>query len=837
MVRHVTRGTPLNDYLAKGTNINNSLFDVALRFREFEVGVVADVSKMFQGIKITPDDSRFHRYVFRERPCDPLQVYELTTVTFGDKPSPTAAIIALRHVITENAPDDAELQRVVKEQFYVDDLNDSCCNLEDGERLKNKLSATRKKGNFDIRKWRSNARALCDKEYAPTDACSTTVTLGTKWDLLEDTLSVKDVNVAKLPPTKRNILRQTASYYDVFGLLSGLLVRPKILLQKMWQFDIDWDTPLSEKSELSAMLDSIKNDLREFDTIRIPRCLIPDKFKGKPLPEVSLHGASDASEDAMGMGVWLRWEDPSGGAELSFVCARARLTPLKQSSIPRKELQAILLLTRLMITVRDALRLDIKYLKVWTDSTTAISWLRGQSKTFRSYVAYRVGEITTEFDPMEDINFVRSEQNVIDLVSRGGTAAEMIEVIKGPAYLKLAPEAWPVAPRNVCTDLEDAERKKFRTRNARIFAVRLGQAEPFLDPERVSSWTKLLMVTARVFSLKDLPRAQWLLKLTAAISQFPSRKNRKDAELYWIRYAQRGINFEDPHIMKLCPFFDKGEQVYRVGGRIDKAPIAYDIRHPYLLPKSGHISLLITREKHRHALHGGHMRTAAEVRKKYWLIGDTALSKQVVRQCTTCRRHRAKPVQQRMADLPEFRVTPCSPPFQTTIVDYMGPFNVKLTRNTNSKGYCAVFVCAVTRAVHLTCVQDLSTSAFLQAYERFVSIRGAPSLIISDNATCFRGADNEIRDLIVRLDVNQLRSYGHVYDVEWKFGPPSGPHHQGVVERMVQEVKKAVRHMVSADKLTYVEWETVFTQISGLLNNRPLAVASSSPLDDPPIDP
>ena len=75
------------------------------------------------------------------------------------------------------------------------------------------------------------------------------------------------------------------------------------------------------------------------------------------------------------------------------------------------------------------------------------------------------------------------------------------------------------------------------------------------------------------------------------------------------------------------------------------------------------------------------------------------------------------------------------------------------------------------------------------------------------------------------------------YDVEWKFGPPSGPHHQGVVERMVQEVKKAVKHMVSADKLTYVEWETVLTQISGLINNRPLAVASSSPLDDPPLTP
>ena len=108
------QGHSLNDYLAKGDNMNTSLFDVALRFREYEVGVVADISKMFQAVKITPDDARFHRYVFRSHPDDLLRVYELTTVTFGDKPSPTAAIVTLRHVAKENAPDDSDIQRVYR---------------------------------------------------------------------------------------------------------------------------------------------------------------------------------------------------------------------------------------------------------------------------------------------------------------------------------------------------------------------------------------------------------------------------------------------------------------------------------------------------------------------------------------------------------------------------------------------------------------------------------------------------------------------------------------------------------------------------------------------------
>ncbi|XP_072048879.1 uncharacterized protein [Amphiura filiformis] len=561
-----------------------------------------------------------------------------------------------------------------------------------------------------------------------------------------------------------NAVSQTASYFDVFGILSGVLIRPKILLQKLWQLNMDWDTPLNPKGELYPILNDINRDLEEIATIEIPRCLIPERYRGqRPLPEVSLHGLSDASEDAMGMGVWLRWSDSENSeADLSFVCARARLTPLKQSSMPRKELQAILLLSRLMITVKNALRFNISYSKIWTDSMTAISWLRGQSKSFRSYVAYRVGEITSEFDPVTDVAYVPTDQNAIDLVSRGGTATAMKQVVEGPEYLKQPPASWPKTPTNIPVQPEDEEQKKFHVRNAKTLAVKVNkvsESSPILDATKFSSWTKLKMVTARVLSLKKLPKHKWLKELTSQISQWPSTQLVKEAELYWIRQAQRELNFQDPNIMKLDPFFDEEELV----------------------------------------------------------------------------KHRGTPTKQRMADLPEFRVVPCTPPFKTTLVDYLGPITVKLNRNTTTKGYCAVFTCAVTRAVHLTCVQDLSTQAFLQALERFVSIRGAPSLIVSDNGTCFRGANNTINELNLRLDHNELRSHCQRYNLEWKFGPPGGPHFQGAVERMVQEVKKGMRHLVKSDRLTFVEWETVFCQISGLINTRPLTAKSSSPLDHPPL--
>nr|XP_054771582.1 uncharacterized protein LOC129279496 [Lytechinus pictus] len=322
------QGHSLNRYLVKGDNINNDIFDVALRFRENEVGVIADISKMFQAIKIRPDDARFHRFLFREKPTEPIEVYELTTVTLWDKPSPTAAIVTLRHVVEEHAPDDEQLRKVITDQFYMDDLNESVANVQEALDLKVKLTETLRKSKFAIRKWQSNAKVICDESEDDSNA----MVLGTKWDLSKDTLKVKEVNPCKDAPTKRNILGQLASYYDVFGILSGILVRPKILLQKLWQLNFDWDTCLDRKSTLYAMLDGIYKDLQQIDGVEIPRCLIPTQFKGmRPLPEVSLHGASDASEDAMGMVVWLRWSHPKNtDAHLSFVCARARVTPLKQ---------------------------------------------------------------------------------------------------------------------------------------------------------------------------------------------------------------------------------------------------------------------------------------------------------------------------------------------------------------------------------------------------------------------------------------------------------------------------------------------------------------------------
>ena len=151
------------------------------------------------------------------------------------------------------------MKKLVVDQFYMDDLNESVVDTEEALNLKSKLTKTLQKGNFAIRKWKSNKEEVCDS----TEDNKLAVALGTKWDLKKDTLRVKEVKPLQNTPTKRNILGQTASYYDIFGMLSGILVRPKILLQKLWQLNLDWDTPLNKKGELYAILEEINRDLEE----------------------------------------------------------------------------------------------------------------------------------------------------------------------------------------------------------------------------------------------------------------------------------------------------------------------------------------------------------------------------------------------------------------------------------------------------------------------------------------------------------------------------------------------------------------------------------------------
>ena len=113
----------------------------------------------------------------------------------------------------------------------------------------------------------------------------------------------------------------------------------------------------------------------------------------------------------------------------------------------------------------------------------------------------------------------------------------------------------------------------------------------------------------------------------------------------------------------------------------------------------------------------------------------------VARKCITCRRYSAWPTPQMLGQLPIERITPNpGSVFDKVGIDYAGPVLIKygyVRKPTVVKANICVFVSFSVKAVHLELVTGLTTEAFIACLKRFISRRGLPSLIWSDNGTNF----------------------------------------------------------------------------------------------------
>ena len=180
-----------------------------------------------------------------------------------------------------------------------------------------------------------------------------------------------------------------------------------------------------------------------------------------------------------------------------------------------------------------------------------------------------------------------------------------------------------------------------------------------------------------------------------------------------------------------------------------------------------------------------------------------------------------------MANLPAVRLQP-SRPFTYTGVDYAGPFNVRASKgrgHASYKGYVSIFVCMVTRAVHIEVVSDYSSKAFLAAFRRFVSRRGMCRIMYSDQGTTFKGAANDIEKLFAANSnfIKDVSANVKEEGVEWSFIPPKAPHHGGLWESKVKSFKHHFRRVTGDLKLTFEELSTLATQIEACINSRLLS--------------
>ena len=186
--------------------------------------------------------------------------------------------------------------------------------------------------------------------------------------------------------TKRMILSQVARIYDPIGFAAAFIVRTKIGMQRLWQLGLDWDdeVPLAVQESWISLLQEIK----ELDSVSFERCLTVVNAVEPPM----LCVFADASQDALGACAYARQRKDNNTYAVKFIAAKSRVSPLKQLTIPRLELQAAVLASRLAKSIQEESRIQFKDVKFFTDITITLAWIQSPSRSFKPFVSSRVGE-------------------------------------------------------------------------------------------------------------------------------------------------------------------------------------------------------------------------------------------------------------------------------------------------------------------------------------------------------------------------------------------------------------------------------------------------------------
>ena len=113
----------MNDHLAKGPSLLNSLPGTLLRWREGRYAFAGDIAKMFHSIDIPYEDQMVHLFLWSEldTQAEP-EILAITTVNMGDRPSATIAQAALRKTAEREQAKYPEESTIVRDNTYMDDI-------------------------------------------------------------------------------------------------------------------------------------------------------------------------------------------------------------------------------------------------------------------------------------------------------------------------------------------------------------------------------------------------------------------------------------------------------------------------------------------------------------------------------------------------------------------------------------------------------------------------------------------------------------------------------------------------------------------------------------------
>ncbi|TWW61447.1 hypothetical protein D4764_04G0000940 [Takifugu flavidus] len=362
------------------------------------------------------------------------------------------------------------------------------------------------------------------------------------------------------------------------------------------------------------------------------RCVKPKNFGTTKVAR--LHHFSDASEVAYGTASYLVLENDKGRIHCSLAMGKSRVSPLKQITVPRLELTAAVVAVKVDRMLQEEMQIPLQQSIFWTDSTTVLKYIDSETARYKTFVANRITLIREATKPSQWRRYVRTSQNPADKATRGLKARSLMQDrdwINGPQFLLQPESEWPQRPENMNQNMQNDPEVKTITVNITI-------DEKFDCMSKLlqyyDSWNRLKRAVAWIMEVRKLliHLKTGLLSETSQSEKDPEKQKvivQQNMEKYRSTMERRSVTFEQlmtaeaeiirysqsqcfpEEIRALCSNkpVKKSSQLYRldpmlqdgflrVGGRLNRAAMPAETKHPVILSKHSRVAILILNEIH-----------------------------------------------------------------------------------------------------------------------------------------------------------------------------------------------------------------------------------------------
>ena len=875
-VKSSKEAVSLNDCLSPGPSLTNELVEMLMRFRIHDVVLSGDIQKAFLQIEVAEADRDYLRFLWYDLDGN-LVVYRFARVPFGLRCSSFLLNATLQYHMQKHCleGDNPDLLQLLSRSHYVDDWLVGAKTPEEVLLIKTWLTEFLERIGMKLHKFNSNSEAV--RQSLSVDCPEHDSILGINWDASGDEVSLKiERALGKMSKesTKCELYSAPPRIFDPLGFLQPFIFNAKLLFQEVCKAKIKWKAKLPP--EIAEKFEHWKRQIGKLAEIKLPRQVVIPNYD-----TVELHGFGDASKLGYCACVYLVSRNSALNVS-RLVVSKTRVSPLKEMSIPRLELTAAFLLSRLMaIVIKFHNTLKFDKLVYYSDSTTTLHWIHSDYKQWKTYVANRVRDINLLSSP-DDWKYVKTDDNPADLGTRGIDAADLVGNdfwFHGPKFLisgqtditydqthdtanpisqsllerrkivTMVMEKVAVVERLLPLRKNGLSRKLTDYGRVDGFLVVLGYVYKFIQQKigatRFSRWLGYVPCSADSFTMIAEQR------LVRAVQQ-----DHFANEIVFCRGNPKvrpsGMKVTSSKVQQLGLFLDDGG-ILRVNTRLGNADISSSAKEPMLLPKHSYFTTLIIWRVHHRLHHAGVDQTLAELRQMYWVPQGRQVIRNILRTCVRCRMILAAPYPVlAQPQLPGFRVETAGC-FHNAGVDFAGPLvigtlstvkrrrkqqkQVKKQRKEDDpdrKVWLVIFTCAVSRNVHSEVLDGMTVSDFMHGLRRFVAKYGPPTLLYSDNAKTFECVARELPQV---LSHPRLHKYLNSRKMTWKFYVQRAPWMGGFIERMVGLYKSSIKRVMGRARLDYQEFVTLISELNGMLNSRPISYVYDTVGEGDPITP